>query len=96
MFPENGFLRRSKYNVRFMEKKIKLIWDFRGPDAQRMAEHHAIHLKDFIRTKKLNDFDITGVDQINKMHSLAYWVVPESEMITYRDILKPHRATLYP
>ncbi|MEY2922072.1 MAG: hypothetical protein RL108_694, partial [Bacteroidota bacterium] len=23
--------------------KIKLIWDFRGPDAAKIAEHHEIH-----------------------------------------------------
>ena len=28
-------------------RKIKLIWDFRGPDAQATAEHHTIHLRFF-------------------------------------------------
>lgn len=79
-----------------MERKIKLIWDFKGPHSFRTAEHHEIHLKDFIKAKELEDRDITGVEKINDMHSLAYWVVPESEMKIYRDILKPHRATLYP
>lgn len=79
-----------------MERSIKLIWDFRGPDSLRTAEHHEIHLKDFIRMENLGDHEITGVEKINDMHSLAYWVVPESEMKKFRDILKPHRATLYP
>ncbi len=78
-----------------MDRQIKLIWDFKGPTAQNTAEHHEIHLKDFIRSEKLEDYKITGVEQISAMHSLAFWVVPESEMIKYRDILKPHRATLY-
>ena len=30
-----------------MSRKIKLLWDFRGPDAKETAKHHTIHLKDF-------------------------------------------------
>lgn len=78
-----------------MDRQIKLIWDFRGPAAQKTAEHHEIHLKDFLKTEMLEDYKITGVEQVSAMHSFAYWVVPESEMKKYRDILKPHRATVY-
>ena len=31
-----------------MSKKIKLIWDFRGQTAQKIAEHHVMHLKEYI------------------------------------------------
>ncbi|HZJ37269.1 MAG TPA: hypothetical protein VFD29_11660 [Gillisia sp.] len=78
-----------------MERQIKLIWDFRGPNALLTAQHHEIHLKDFIKTKQLQDWNITGFQQINEMHTLAFWVIPESEILKFRDILKPHRATLY-
>ncbi len=78
-----------------MERQIKLIWDFRGPNALQTAQHHEIHLKDFIKTEHLKDWNITGIQQINEMHSLAFWVIPESEILKFRDILKPHRATLY-
>lgn len=77
-----------------MEKKIKLIWDFRGPDAQKTAEHHEIHLKEFIQKEKLEN-DITGVMKIEDLYSLAYLVVNESEMISVRDALKPHRGEWY-
>ena len=79
-----------------MERQIKLIWDFRGPAAYKTAEHHEIHLKDFIKTEGLDLLNITGTEQISEMHSLAFWVVTESDMLKFRDILKPHRATLYP
>lgn len=78
-----------------MERQIKLIWDFRGPNALLTAQHHEIHLKDFIKTENLKDWNITGFQQINEMHTLAFWVIPESEILKFRDILKPHRATLY-
>lgn len=78
-----------------MERQIKLIWDFRGPHALPTATHHEIHLKDFIKTEKITDRDLTGVETISEVHATAFWVVPESEIKKYRDILKPHRATVY-
>lgn len=77
-----------------MERKIKLIWDFRGPEAYRTAEHHEKHLKEFITIEKL-PLNITGHEQINEMHSLAFMVVAEKDMITVRDVLKPHRGEVY-
>jgi len=78
-----------------MERQIKLIWDFRGHNALLTAQHHEIHLKDFIKTENLQDWNITGFQQVNEIHTLAFWVIPESEILKFRDILKPHRATLY-
>lgn len=77
-----------------MERKIKLIWDFRGPVAHQTAEHHEIHLKEFAATEKLC-LSITGNEKINENHSIAFLVVTDSEMKTVRDALKPHRGTLY-
>ena len=78
-----------------IERNIKLIWDFRGPEALQIAKHHEIHLKDFILAEKLEEWNITGFQQLTELHSIAYWVVPESEIMKYRDILKPNRATVY-
>ena len=75
-------------------RHLKLIWDFRGPASQKTAEHHLIHLKEYIVINNLN-IEITGVEIINEMQSLAYLVVPENEMIPIRDTLKPHRGQIY-
>ncbi|GAA4245121.1 MULTISPECIES: hypothetical protein [Winogradskyella] len=75
-------------------RKLKLIWDFRGPAGQKTAEHHLIHLKEYIAINKLN-ITITGVESISDMHSLAYLIVDESEMKPIRDALKPHRGQVY-
>jgi len=75
-------------------KKLKLIWDFHGPDAQKIAEHHEIHLKEFIAKEKL-PLEITGVEKISDLHSIAFLVVYENEMIVVRDALKPHRGEWY-
>lgn len=77
-----------------MERKLKLIWDFRGPDAAKIAEHHQIHLKEYIILEKLS-VNITGTEHWSDTHSIAFMVVTDSEMKPTRDALKPHRGQLY-
>ena len=75
-------------------KKIKLIWDFRGPTAYKTAEHHEIHLKEYITIEGI-ELNNTGFTQINDMHSIAFMIVEETNMIAVRDSLKPHRGEIY-
>jgi hypothetical protein len=77
-----------------MSRQIKLIWDFRGPASAKTAEHHEIHLKEFIISEKL-PLKITGFEIINEMHALAFMVVTDENMISVRDTLKPHRGEVY-
>lgn len=77
-----------------MERQIKLIWDFRGPDALKTAEHQEIHLKEFIQIEGL-PITITGFEKINEFHSIAFMVVNDDLMRKLRDVLKPHRGELY-
>ncbi|TMM53368.1 hypothetical protein FEE95_20100 [Maribacter algarum] len=77
-----------------MNRKIKLIWDFRGPAAAKTAEHHEKHLKEYIAIEEL-DLNITGFQHINDVHSYAFMVTEESNMIVLRDALKPHRGEVY-
>jgi len=72
-------------------RKIKLIWDFRGQAAAKTAEHHEIHLKEFLEMEKYS-LKITGFEILNEMYAIAYLVVEEKDMITFRDALKPHRG----
>lgn len=77
-----------------MNRKIKLLWDFRGPAAKETAKHHAIHLKDFIKKEALT-IDITGSKDLSEFHSVAFMVVEEPIMIQIRDALLPHRGEVY-
>lgn len=77
-----------------MAKLINLIWDFRGEVAEKIAEHHEIHLKEYILAEKLL-LNITGFQKITDMHAIAYMVVEEANMIAVRDALKPHRGEVY-
>ena len=75
-------------------KNIKLIWDFRGPDAAKIAEHHEIHLKEYIVLEQI-PLNITGYEIKNEFYAIAFMVVTKENMITVRDALKPHRGEIY-
>ena len=77
-----------------MSRQIKMIWDFRGPAAAKTAEHHEIHLKEYIAIEKL-PLHITGFEIINDMHAIAFMVVTDEHMLAVRDSLKPHRAEVF-
>jgi hypothetical protein len=77
-----------------MSREIKLIWDFKGPASEKTAEHHEIHLKEYITSEKL-PLNITGFEIKSEMHAIAFMVVTDAYMIQVRDTLKPHRGELY-
>ena len=77
-----------------MSRNIKLIWDFRGSTAAKIAEHHQVHLKEYIEAENL-EMKITGFEILNDMYAIAYMVVEEANMIQVRDALKPHRGEVY-
>jgi hypothetical protein len=77
-----------------MSRQIKLIWDFRGPASSKTAEHHEIHLKEYIVAEKL-PLNITGFKIIDDMYAIAYMVVTDDYMTAVRDALKPHRGEVF-
>ncbi len=77
-----------------MSRQIKLIWDFKGPASSKTAEHHEIHLKEYVVAEKLPITKI-GFEILHDMHAIAFMVVTDENMISVRDALKPHRGEIY-
>ena len=77
-----------------MSRKIKLIWDFRGPASAKTAEHHEIHLKEYIVAENLSP-NITGHKILNEMYATAFMIVTDETMVQVRDALKPHRGEIF-
>ncbi|MBT8262865.1 MAG: hypothetical protein KJO05_08585 [Bacteroidia bacterium] len=73
---------------------IKLIWDFRGPNAAAIAKHHAIHLNEFIHSEKLQN-SMSGTESISEMHHIAFMITEKELMQSLRERLKPNRGQLY-
>ena len=88
------YLMTRKSNESELPKEIKLIWDFRGPASAKTAEHHEIHLKQYIIAEKLTP-NITGFQIFSEMHTIAFMVVTAEKMIQVRDALKPHRGEVF-
>ena len=76
-----------------MNRKIKLIWDFRGEDAKETAIHHTIHLKEFADAENLPFYNI-DIQEVNPMLCAAFMIVDETNMKIFRDALKPHRGEI--
>lgn len=75
-------------------ERVKLIWDFRGPNAAPIANHHAVHLTEFAQTEGLQH-TVCDVERISDLHHIAFLVVEKSLMNELRQRLKPHRGQLY-
>lgn len=75
-------------------RKIKLIWDFRGETAAKIAEHHEKHLKEYLQIEKLNEIT-TGYEILSELYAIAFMIVTDEHMIQVRDALKPHRGELF-
>lgn len=81
----------NKKNI--LNRKLKLIWDFKGPNGLGTAKHHCIHLKEFAEIEKLHFYEIDHIE-LSDIHSIAFIIVDEVDMKIYRDALKPHRGEL--
>jgi hypothetical protein len=96
MFHKSSFAKFKKLIFSYLcsVKKIRLIWDFRGPASEQTARHHEIHLREYRDGQKLPQLQ-TGSEAFGDMHAIAWMVVEERDMIAVRDALRPHRGELY-
>ena len=72
-------------------ERIKLIWDFRSPDAEKIASHHVKHLLEYISSKEIKS-STASHEIISEKHWIAFIETDKSNMIELRDNLKPHRG----
>ncbi|QNJ96651.1 hypothetical protein [Constantimarinum furrinae] len=77
-----------------MSDRVKLIWDFRGPNAGPIASHHCIHLNEFAVSENIQD-SIIDVEVVHDTHHIAYMVVNEDLVTDLRRRLKPNRGQHY-
>ncbi len=72
--------------------KVKLIWDFYGDEALEYAQHHTVHLTEFISANTKYKAK-SGYETVNeKNHAIAYIICDKEDMIFFRDKLLPKRA----
>lgn len=76
-----------------MKRKIKLIWQFSGVDALKIADHHLVHLHEYVLREELDVFD-EGTELINEFSSISFIIVDISLVEKFRVALKPHKALI--
>ena len=74
-----------------MKKKIKLIWQFSGMDALKIADHHLVHLNEYIFREGIDVID-RGTELINDFSSISFIIIDNSLVEKLRVTLKPNKA----
>ena len=74
-------------------KKVKLIWQFSGMDALKIADHHLVHLNEYILREEIKVID-RGTELINDFSSISFIIIEISLVERLRDALKPHEGII--
>ena len=70
----------------------RFIWDFRGRDGHRTAEHHCEHLTGFAEIHGIPSGSYKkGVVQENEFHTYSFMEVDEEFEQKVIDLLRPQR-----
>ena len=74
-----------------MKKKIKLIWQFSGMDPLKIADHHLVHINEYILREEIDIID-KGTELINEFSSISFIIIDNSLVEKLRVSLKPHKG----
>ena len=75
-------------------EKIKLIWDFTGPNGENTAIHHEKHLKEFFEIENKQLFK-SGCENLNELHHIAYIVILREDLDEIKLKLRPNRGEIF-
>lgn len=59
----------------------------------KTAEHHVIHLVEFLEKENLPGY-VCASKSVSDLHAIAYMNVAEEHMVMIRDALIPHRGAM--
>ena len=74
-----------------MKKNIKLTWQLSGRDAFRIAEHHLIHLGEYMQVNNILVID-KGIKLISEFSAISFVIIDKSFVEKVRVDLKPHNV----
>ncbi len=72
---------------------VAMLWDFFGPHAPQTAEHHRIHLGEFVQAEQLKPLALELVNTSDK--TTVSMVLPWNVVQELKPILKPHRGQIW-
>ena len=74
-----------------MSKKAQLIWNFNGQDGLKTAEHHLVHLKEFVQMEALPILK-SGINKTSPLSCEAYIIVEMEWVEKLRTQLNPNKG----
>ena len=74
-----------------MSKKAQLIWNFKGQDGLKTAEHHLVHLKEFAKIEAVPILK-SGINKTSPLSCEAFIVVEMEWVEKLRTQLKPNKG----
>ena len=74
-----------------MSKKAQLIWNFKGQDGLKTAEHHLVHLKEFAQIEAVPILK-SGINKTSPLSCEAFIVVEMEWVEKLRTQLKPNKG----
>ena len=74
-------------------KKIKLIWDFKGIEATKTAEHFHVHLKEFLIKDKIIDFT-SELEKVDEFYTRVNIIIDQKYVERIKNAPKPKKAYL--
>ena len=74
-------------------EKIKLIWDFRGPDGKNIAYSSRETFKRIFEIENKKLFK-SGTESLNELHHIAYVIILKKDLNEIKLILKPNRGEI--
>lgn len=77
------------------DQKIRLKWDFRGPEASQTAQHFLEHLIEFLEKEKLQQYSeesCRGLEYPSSALCSVFLIVESKDLTFFKEHLKPHRA----
>ena len=72
-------------------KLIKLIWDFKGPNSDKTAEHFKSHLDQFLKIENKTFSDL-GLEIVNDFYSFVFVITSIDDLNFFKEKLKPNRG----
>ena len=70
---------------------IKFVWNFYGPDSKSLAEHHLVHLIDFISKENFLSLN-SGISTESDNYAYSFIILDASSLEIIKLKLKPHQA----
>ena len=77
--------------VQLKMTNIKFVWDFFGPDSKSLAQHHLVHLIDFVSKENILSLS-SGVSTESDNYSYSFIILDSSYLEIIKSKLKPHQA----